>query len=131
MFLWIFVLIAITALVFFVIPAQAYADTRQDKIYKIATAYGVDPELAIAIIDCEGERYKESGNHKNLDKNGNVWSTDIGWFQINNYYNEEPARRLGIDIYTETGNLVYGIWMLKTQGTKPWIASRSCWKKLV
>jgi len=112
-------------------PIEQQIGIVQEKITNVAIAYGYDPKLAIAIMKCEGEAYKTKGNNKNYDKQGNHWSTDIGLFQINNYYHDAAAKKLGIDIYTDQGNIVYAMYLMQHQGTKPWNASRQCWTKMI
>ena len=90
----------------------------------------MDPELAIAVIHCEGARYKKVGNNKNY-RDGVHWSTDIGWFQINDYYHDAHARVLKLDIHNDRHNIIYGVWLMSKEGTTPWKASEKCWKKLI
>jgi len=104
--------------------------TMQEEVYRLADEYEVNPELAIAIISCEGARYKTLGNNQN-HKNGVWWSEDIGYFQVNDYFHLKTATKMGLDIYDDTDNLEYGIWLLKTQGVRHWKASAKCWQKLI
>ena len=101
----------------------------QEKINALAKEYGQNPVLAYNIIKCEGLRYKTLGNNQNLDEYGNVWSTDIGPWQINDYYHEKTMAKLGLNIHDLDDNLRYGFILLSTQGTQPWSASRYCWNK--
>lgn len=101
--------------------------TTDEAITYLAKKYKQDEKLARKIISCEGQAYKQIGNNKNLDKNGNVWSVDVGWWQINDFYHESSAKKIGLDIHNEYDNLEYGFILLSTQGTKPWSASKSCW----
>jgi hypothetical protein len=75
----------------------------------------------------------ESGNRQFEDDGsvlrGKVNPKDVGKFQINEYWHLETSKKMGIDIHTEEGNTVYALYLLKTQGTKPWDASAYCWKK--
>jgi hypothetical protein len=75
----------------------------------------------------------ESGG-KQFEKNGNVLrgrvdKSDLGFCQINERYNNDEARRLGYDIYTEQGNKDFAIYLYLTRGTSPWEASRGTWSK--
>lgn len=58
---------------------------------------------------------------------GKVNPLDIGACQINEKWNGEEATKHGWDIYTLEGNIKMANWMYKTQGTKPWLSSVSCW----
>lgn len=95
----------------------------------MAEEYHQDAHLALSIIKCEGMRYGSLGNNKNRDANGNVWSTDVGPWQINDYFHERRAKSLGLNIYNEDDNLRYGFILMSEQGTAPWKASSYCWKK--
>ena len=109
---------------------EVIPESIQEMITRIAVAYGQNPKTAIAIAKCEGIAYKTTGNHKNYRK-GKLWSTDIGIFQINNVYHQSDAKKMGLDIMTDRGNIVYAMWLMKNEGTKPWSASARCQKKLV
>lgn len=100
--------------------------TYQTEFSRLAKKYNQNPVLAQRIIDCEGLAYKRIGNNKNY-RNGVMWSTDIGWWQINDYYHEQNALKLGLDIHNEWDNLEYGFILMSEQGTSPWNASKSCW----
>jgi hypothetical protein len=101
-----------------------------DNQVKILSAiYKVDEDLARKIIKCESTIYKHKAINENLDELGNVWSIDVGYWQINDYWHEETAKKLGFDIYDEWDNLEYGFYLFKNYGTKPWKASEKCWKK--
>lgn len=101
--------------------------TIDEAITSLAKKYKQDEKLARKIISCEGQAYKQIGNNKNIDKDGKVWSVDVGLWQINNYYHEANAIKMGLDIYDDYGNLEYGFILLSTQGVKPWKASQRCW----
>ncbi len=103
----------------------AHAETRQELIYKIASSYQVNPELAIAITDCEGQAYKRIGNNHN--KNGTI---DIGYFQVNSIHLQE-AQGMGLNLYNDRENIIYGIWLMSIHGTRDWRASQRCWSRLV
>lgn len=108
---------------------QKAPESLQTQVYRLAEEYGQNPVLAMKIIKCEGARYQSLGNNKNLDADGNVWSTDVGPWQINDYYHERRARSLGLNIYDTEDNLRYGFILMGEQGTGPWSASRYCWNK--
>lgn len=105
--------------------------TFNAEIARLAKKYGQSETLARAIISCESKQYGSEGAHKNYTKAGEWWSTDWGWWQINDYYNEAPALRRGYDIFDKWQNLEFGFIMLKEQGTGPWSASKACWSKTI
>ena len=112
-------------------PSEIKPESTQEMITRIAKSYGQDPELVLAIIKCEGEQYRTLGNNTNYDKQDRAWSTDIGLFQINDYYHAKTAEKMGIDIHTDRGNIVYAMWLMQKNGTRDWSASKQCWQKLV
>lgn len=112
---------------FFVPPIEEQKDLVH-KIAVLADEYHQDPELALKIIRCEGWNHLATGDNKNL-KDGIHWSTDIGWWQINDYYHRNRALKLGFDISDPDQNLKYGMLLLKEEGTKPWLASAKCWNR--
>lgn len=61
---------------------------------------------------------------------GKVNPKDVGYYQINEYWNGADAKKLGYNIYSEAGNIGYALYLYHTQGTKPWNASKSCWGAL-
>jgi hypothetical protein len=60
---------------------------------------------------------------------GKINNKDTGMCQINTYYHEADAIKMGLDIFTEQGNIIYANYVYKTQGSQPWSASSACWGK--
>ncbi len=60
---------------------------------------------------------------------GEVDSADVGVMQINERYHLETATKLGLNIHTLEGNMLYARYLYEREGTKPWNASAKCWKK--
>lgn len=52
---------------------------------------------------------------------------DIGMFQIRETVHAADAKKLGMDIYTESGNRAYALILYKRNGTRDWNASSHCW----
>jgi hypothetical protein len=103
-------------------------NTVDGYIHILSLKYGVSEALARAIIGCES-RWKPNAVGYNYRKTGELWSKDIGYFQINDFYNEEwLLREKGWHIYDWRDNLEAGFYMLKERGTSPWLASASCWR---
>jgi hypothetical protein len=89
--------------------------------------YFKDAPILAEIAKCES-------TFRQFDKNGNVLrgkvnSDDIGIMQINKYYHQIDAEKLGFDIYTLEGNLAYAKWLYGKYGDKPWVHSSPCWSK--
>lgn len=96
----------------------------------LAEKHGVDEQLAREIIRCESRNKKDAKGY-NYNSEGKVWSTDIGYFQVNSYYHTKEALSRGFDIYVWEENLEYGFIMLKEQGVTPWEPSKKCWNNNV
>jgi hypothetical protein len=89
--------------------------------------YFKDIPLLAEISKCESTfRQFDSNGHV---IRGRVNNGDIGIMQINKYYHEEDAIKLGLDIYTIDGNLKYARWLFNKYGSDPWSSSSKCWNK--
>ena len=115
-------------------PIEPIKYTPEAHITAMATKYGQNEFLAKEIMRCEGLAYAISrgippseARHYNYTASGTLWSIDVGRWQINDYYHAAAAKKLGLDIYDDYDNIEYGFYLLKTQGTAPWSASRYCW----
>lgn len=115
--------------------------TFSTEVHRLAQKYNQNENLALEIMRCEGQHYKDAVNKnyhwetvgQNDDGTPIVawvhWSSDWGHWQINDYYHLKTAQSMGLDIKDEWGNLEYGFWLLSQQGTAPWNASKYCWGK--
>ena len=84
------------------------------------------PMEAQKIIWCESSNIPEAVG-ENLDKDGEVWSRDHSFWQINDYYHTTKAESMGLDIQDPSDNLTYGYWLYQAEGSKHWLASKECW----
>lgn len=79
---------------------------------------GVNYVMVASIIYCE------SGWNENIiglnKRNGEVWSKDFGLFQLNDFYHKKEALNMGYDITDPEHNIIYGMYLLRTQGIQPW-----------
>ncbi len=69
---------------------------------------------------------------RQFDKDGSLFrgivnSSDVGVMQINTYYHEKTAKKLGLDLSTIEGNLAYAKNLYEREGTTPWMSSSPCW----
>lgn len=101
--------------------------TFETLIPHLADKYGQNETLARSIIACESEN-TATATYKNLNDEGIHWSTDHGYWQINDYHHAGTTARLKLNFRTDwQDNLEYGFILLKDQGTAPWVASSHCW----
>ena len=92
----------------------------------IVKSYFEDIPVMVAIAQCES-------TFRHTDENGDVLRgeknrSDIGIMQINERYHLEKAQKLDVDIYTLYGNLEFARYLYEKEGTKPWNASKKCWR---
>jgi hypothetical protein len=105
---------------------QTIQKSQQERLNVFAEKYGVNVMLAKNIIFCES-KFHQNAINENKTKEGEVWSRDWGYWQINDYYWKEDLKEKGWDITVPEQNLEAGFYLLKTYGTKLWKASQHCW----
>lgn len=78
----------------------------------------------VTICKCEsgGRQFKADGTVIR----GIVNSQDIGMCQINLKYHQAAADRMGLDLFTEEGNITYANHLYASQGAQPWGWSSHC-----
>ncbi len=81
-----------------------------------------DYPILVRICNAEsgGRQFRDNGDVVR----GKVDPSDVGICQINEAINNDQARKLDYDIFTEKGNEDMAIWMFVNLGTQPWNASR-------
>lgn len=89
-------------------------------IQRVSDATGYSTTVISRIIWAES-RYLSSAVNLNTNK-----TTDHGYFQINSQH-IPTAKKMGIDIFTDEGNIQYTIFLMKTQGLSPWNSSKKNW----
>ena len=89
--------------------------------------YFKDTPVLAEIARCESH-FRQFGPSGKVLK-GEVNDGDIGIMQINKYYHEDDATKLGLDIYTLDGNLAFAKKLYEKYGGDPWVSSSKCWKK--
>lgn len=92
---------------------------------KFLDIFGPQTPIFYQIARCES-------GLRQFDENGEVVrgkmnKLDVGIFQINEKYHADMAKKMGIDIYTEEGNMEYAHYLWLKNGTADWSASKDCW----
>ncbi len=90
--------------------------------------YFADIPIMAKIAKCESR-------NRHLDSRGQVLKGEVtpldrGVMQINLYYHEKTAEKLGLDVHDLDDNVAYARYLYEKQGAKPWMSSSACWSKL-
>lgn len=85
------------------------------------------PPIFKHIAQCESQsrQFNSDGTVHRGEQN----PKDIGLYQINEYWNGDEAKSLGLDIYTVEGNTAMALVLYKRNGLRDWEWSRWCWGK--
>lgn len=98
----------------------AHAETPEP-IVKYVTASSTMPLMLQKICSAEsGKQFNKDGSVVR----GAIDKSDIGYCQINERYNNDYARKLGLDIYSEQGNKEFATILFNERGVQPWDASK-------
>lgn len=85
------------------------------------------PPIMVDIAWCESrfKQFEDDGSVRRspINKDGLY---DYGFFQIHGSHIQE-ATKMGYNIMTPAGNIGYALYLYRTQGTSPWLASKNCW----
>ena len=109
------------------IPTAGAVMPAPQSVEDYVRAYFADIPIMIDVARCES-------HFAQFDKDGSVHrgvvnNKDIGVMQVNEYYHEERAEALGLDLYTMQGNVAYARYLFEKEGTVPWNSSSPCWNK--
>ena len=83
--------------------------------------YFSDIPIMVEIARCESRFRQHDKNGKVL--RGKVNTLDRGVMQINEYYHNDEADKLGYDLLTIEGNTAYARYLYEKYGVKPWKSS--------
>lgn len=105
------------------------ASVSEEIAEPIESQHGVRalPYLLEVIAQCESGNRHFSSDGTIL--RGQINDLDIGKYQINLFYHKEMAEQLGLDLFKETDNEAYALWLFQHFGTEPWNPSKRCWEK--
>lgn len=111
----------------------AVEEAPEHEIIKLEVKKQVEllPEL-VPICACESTGNKNGVPRQFYDDGtlvvGKIDPDDRGACQINRRYHGAQATKMGLDIDTEEGNILYANWLYEQQGNTPWKWSASCWQ---
>lgn len=101
--------------------------TKTMTVEQYVRNYFSDIPIMIEIAKCESTFRQHDKEGKVL--RGVVNSADRGVMQVNLYYHEDPAEKLGYDVHTLEGNTSYARVLFEKSGVQPWKSSKPCWSK--
>ncbi len=99
-------------------PVTVYAE----KVVEV-TASSTMPVMLQKICKAENPTQKQFNKDGSVFR-GSIDKSDIGLCQINERYNNDYARKLGYDIFTEQGNKDFATILYNERGVQPWEASK-------
>jgi hypothetical protein len=105
-------------------PFTVYAD--KEVVVKETIKF---EDIPMLVKICKAESGGKQFNSNGDVLRGKVTPSDIGYCQISEVYNNDLARKLGYDIYTEQGNKDFAVYLYFTRGVQPWMASSGVWSK--
>lgn len=104
--------------------AESATVSNETYVRKEVEAYFADVPVMQRIAWCESKF-----RHRKTDGSvvRGVVKSDVGVMQINEYYHQSTAVRLGLDLSKLKDNMAYARWLYNREGTKPWVSSAHCW----
>lgn len=101
--------------------------TDSENVEAFIKDYFADIPIMTKIARCESR-------NRHFNKSGQVLRgektpLDRGVMQINLYYHQATAEKLGLDLHDIDDNVAYARYLYEKQGAKPWMSSSACWSK--
>ena len=96
-------------------------------VEKFLNDYFADMPLMARIAKCESRN--RHFNSRGQVLRGEVTPLDRGVMQINLFYHEKTATKLGLDVHNIDDNVAYARYLYEKEGAKPWMSSSACWSK--
>lgn len=111
--------------VFAYVIATTTITTNEQALAFASSTFAGTPLMEITYCESHWTHWAKNGDVLQ----GIVNHKDRGFGQINSYYHKEAADKLGYDLETAEGNILYTRWLYDKEGSQPWSASRKCWDK--
>ncbi len=106
-------------------PRTVQGETQIQEVVKTLQFEDIPILMKICQAESGSRQFKKNGDVIR----GTINPSDIGFCQINEVINNDEARKLGFDIYTEKGNKDYAVYLFLHRGTAPWNSSKEIWNK--
>ena len=104
---------------------EAKTDLVPATVEDVVKDYFKDIPILTKVAQCESQFRQVDSTGDVLRGEANAF--DVGVMQINEKYHLDRANKMGIDIYSLSGNLEYARDLYNKSGTAPWSASKPCW----
>ncbi len=108
-------------------PAEMQVVDHPLTLEEYIREYFKETPMLAEIAKCES-RFRHFGTNGKVLR-GELTAEDIGVMQINSFYHEDRAEKLGFDLHTLDGNLAYAKWLYNKESAAPWYSSSKCWQK--
>ena len=98
----------------------SYAYVAPERIERALGIFFKNDPVMISIAECESEF-----RHYNPDGSvlrGGLSDKMVGLYQIHEDYHRDRALRMGVDIDTLVGNILYAKVLYTFQGVTPWVS---------
>lgn len=105
---------------------QPISDSKN--VERFVEDYFSDMPIMAKIAKCES-RDRHLGSDGQVLR-GEKTPLDRGVMQINLYYHEATAKKMGLDLHDLDDNVAYARYLYEKSGAKPWMSSSACWSKL-
>ncbi len=104
---------------------QPISDSKN--VERFVEDYFSDMPIMAKIAKCESRNRHLGADGQVL--RGEKTPLDRGVMQINLYYHEATAKKMGLDLHDLDDNVAYARYLYEKQGAKPWMSSSACWSK--
>jgi hypothetical protein len=110
------------------VRSESYEPLTDPKnVERFLKDYFADMPIMARIAKCESR-------NRHFDSNGQVLKgektpLDRGVMQINLYYHEATAEKMGLDVHNIDDNVAFARYLYEKYGAKPWMSSSACWSK--
>jgi hypothetical protein len=101
--------------------------TDSKNVERFIADYFADMPIMAKIAKCESRN--RHYNHRGEVLRGEKTPLDRGVMQINLFYHESAAKKMGLDVHDIDDNVAYARYLYEKSGAKPWMSSSACWSK--
>jgi len=104
---------------------QPLSDSKN--VEKFVRDYFADLPVMTRIASCESRNRHYGSNGEVL--RGERTPLDRGVMQINLYFHQKTALKMGLDLHQIDDNVAFARYLYEKYGAKPWMSSSACWSR--